>query len=328
MAVDANNESKAVSRRTIIKGAAWSAPVMIAAVAVPAAVASEVPTSIDPVATAFVGTGAQNKTFTLDPALAVGTTVSVVLSGPFVFTGGLTSSTVIVGAGGVISLDIQPTAAGTGTLSVSNSGGNAWGPLAVSLSLLPASVSPTSFAFSSGTASPTFTLGPAPVIGSSVNLSLSGTGYTFAGGVTSTTATVGAGGTVQVTINAGTGAGALTVSGAGWSLPVSLSVTIPTVLTRSPATALPKPGVTNVTFGLGTFTGDATLTINNTGNANGWFHFVESGGVTSMVVTFTGGSATVPVFVPNGNGRMSVTAVRSTVPAFNITTLGDNSLFN
>ena len=43
MAIDIDNSSNTsdgVSRRTILKGAAWSAPVMIAAVAVPAAVAS------------------------------------------------------------------------------------------------------------------------------------------------------------------------------------------------------------------------------------------------------------------------------------------------
>lgn len=43
MAIDighSSNTSDGVSRRTILRGAAWSAPVMIAAVAVPAAVAS------------------------------------------------------------------------------------------------------------------------------------------------------------------------------------------------------------------------------------------------------------------------------------------------
>lgn len=40
MALESSSADSGISRRTIVKGAAWAAPVMIAAVAVPAAVAS------------------------------------------------------------------------------------------------------------------------------------------------------------------------------------------------------------------------------------------------------------------------------------------------
>jgi hypothetical protein len=75
MTLDAKNASGSISRRTIIKGATWSAAVMIAAVELPAAVAS-VPTAfpIDPASfvkgtaptIGLVFTGFRSGTVTLD----------------------------------------------------------------------------------------------------------------------------------------------------------------------------------------------------------------------------------------------------------------------
>lgn len=223
MALDNSTvESRSISRRTIIKGAAWSAPVMIAAVAVPAAVASSPVTTVTPSAVTFTGSGLQTKTFTLTPTPATGGTITVLASGPFQFANGTKSTSATVADGGVISVDILPTAEGTGSLSLSGkSSGVSWGPKTVQLTAHPTAALPSPLVFSGGNAElKTITLTPTPVSGTVVNLSISGTGYAFNtnnGPTTLSNVAVAANGTLQFTARAGNGAGQLVISNAGWA---------------------------------------------------------------------------------------------------------------
>lgn len=121
MALEANSsaDSGSISRRTIVKGAAWAAPVMIAAVAVPAAVASGA--TLAPQVTNWTNGSHATRTFTLRPAPADNTQVTLNISGEgwsFNANGTLFTTRVTVN-GGSFSVAIYPGKAGVaGALTV------------------------------------------------------------------------------------------------------------------------------------------------------------------------------------------------------------------
>ena len=105
-------KDKGFSRRTVVKGAAWSVPVIAAAVATPLAAASEVDlgafsTSGDCGVLGLIGPGF---TLTAGPEpLPIGTTITITGSGianigVFSITGGLASVSVLSGTSRLITL--------------------------------------------------------------------------------------------------------------------------------------------------------------------------------------------------------------------------------
>lgn len=150
MALENNSpaESGAVSRRTIIKGAAWAAPVMIAAVAVPAAVAS--PNVITSVVQTLPLNGAPPVTALTRNAsnVAIKLTVTPAFSGIVYLTlasgdkgytfasptgSGVAGQASFVAGAGTIHINTPAGAKKTATLNVTSDGGP--NPLTVPLGL-------------------------------------------------------------------------------------------------------------------------------------------------------------------------------------------------
>lgn len=116
-----------VSRRTIVKGAAWSVPVIAAAVAVPGATASTAST-LTFVQPSYSGVGCgtlngiQAKLTTSSGAADPGKSVTITLSGGFVFDDGSTSWVGTTGADGTVTVPVVriPAAGGSGSVSASS----------------------------------------------------------------------------------------------------------------------------------------------------------------------------------------------------------------
>lgn len=193
-------------------------------------------------------------------------------------------------------------------------------PAAVA-SVRPTSVTPASSAFVSAQTSVTYSLSPAPANGTILTLALAGAGYSFANGLTSTSATVNSSGQFTVAINAGPGSGTLSVSAPTWTaLTVPLSFTAPTLLTRSPSTAL-SSGSNSVTFTLNTaFSGSVVLSVPTAGNQNRQFGFNSARTLLSTTVVFTNGVGSTTVYSPSAaNSSQTLTATTATPVLFSVT---------
>lgn len=193
-------ESGSVSRRTIIKGAAWAAPVMIAAVAVPAAVAST--HTLSPEVQVVGNSETTTGFFVLSPSVPTNTVVSLQTSSPgwlikqSTGSAGLTSGSATVVAGSKFSFIVVPGTSNDGVFTVSGgSGSNAW---STTLTLYKeqnktVDISP---AFKQGSGTYTLNFTPAAAAGSIYSLALittTGPAATFgaSGNVTTRTWTVG-----------------------------------------------------------------------------------------------------------------------------------------
>lgn len=130
---DSPTESGSISRRTIVKGAAWAAPVMIAAVAVPAAVASTATKVAPPQVLSL--TELTQLTFTLN-SVPTQATVTVAISGAGWKLGQNSprkTETVVATSGGQFTVWVEPGGADSATLSVSGAAPDAWGPFTSTL---------------------------------------------------------------------------------------------------------------------------------------------------------------------------------------------------
>lgn len=195
MALEENTSAESgISRRTIVKGAAWAAPVMIAAVAVPAAVAS--PHTISPT-TQIVGNVQTTTTaFTLAPSVAAATLVSLATTSPgwlikqSAGSTGLQTGSATVVAGSKFSFIVVPGTSNDGMFTVSGgSGNNAWSTSIVLYKEQNKTlVNPPTLKQGSGTY--TLNFSPAAAAGSVYSLALTttaGTAATFGASGSATT---------------------------------------------------------------------------------------------------------------------------------------------